>query len=111
MKGFFIQKAKQQRKRSRAWSKCLLQWQQQQFPRRQQGQGSRKTSDQVASKPIDDQMKANMIPHLPHISVGGHLKHFLPQWKKITSNRNILQMVQGMKLDLLDFPKQNKSLQ
>ena len=49
-----------------------------------------------------------MIPHLPHIPVRGHLKHFLFHWKKITSDRNILQMVQGMKLDLLHFPKQQK---
>ena len=48
-----------------------------------------------------------MLPHLPHIPVGGHLKHFLPQWHKVTSDRNILQMVQDMKLDLLDFPKQH----
>ena len=49
-----------------------------------------------------------MLPHLLHIPMGGCLKHFLPHWKKVTSDRNILQMVQGMKLDLLDFPKQNK---
>ena len=52
-----------------------------------------------------------MIPHLPHIPVGGHLKHFLPHWKKVTSDRNNLQMVQSMKLDLLDFPKENRPLQ
>ena len=52
-----------------------------------------------------------MIPHLPHIPMGGHLKHFLSYWKKVTSDRNILQMIQGVKLDLLDFLKQNKPLQ
>ena len=51
-----------------------------------------------------------MTPHLPHIPVGGRLKHFFEQWKKLTSDKSILQMVTGMKLDLSDFPTQKHFL-
>ena len=43
---------------------------------------------------------------LPHVPVGGWLKHFLPQWKALTSDPFILNMVTGM-----DIPLENRQLQ
>ena len=43
---------------------------------------------------------------LPHVPVGGRLKHFLPQWKALTSDPFILNMVTGM-----DIPLENRQPQ
>ena len=45
---------------------------------------------------------------LPSIPVGGRLKHFFPQWRSITSDPEILDMVSGMHLEFVDFPQQFK---
>ena len=50
-------------------------------------------------------MSAVSIP-LPHIPVGGCLKHFAHKWTQFTSDPTILNMVQGMSLDLIDLPVQ-----
>ena len=46
------------------------------------------------------------IPY-PHIPVGGRLRYFLPQWEQITSDRELLKMVQGLEIDFWDIPTQN----
>ena len=43
---------------------------------------------------------------LPHIPVGGRLRHFLPQWRHITSDNSVLDMVRGLHIDLCEFPSQ-----
>ena len=43
---------------------------------------------------------------LPHIPVGGRLHHFLPKWKQITSDCEVLDMITGMHIDLLETPHQ-----
>ena len=40
--------------------------------------------------------------------MGGQLKYFLPEWEKLTRDKSVLDMVQGMPLDLTDFPVQSK---
>ena len=56
------------------------------------------------------QEKMPELPHvstpLPDIPVGGHLRYFLPQWTQITSDPSILEMITGMNIDLVDFPRQ-----
>ena len=42
----------------------------------------------------------------PHLPVGGHLKYFLSEWRKITSDPSVLDIVKGMHIELTDFPKQ-----
>ena len=36
----------------------------------------------------------------PHLPVGGCLKHFVHEWKKLTHDPEILQIVSGMKISL-----------
>ena len=68
------------------------------------GQGP---TQQVAST-IHPSLQASMQPHLPHIPMGGRLKHFFSQWKCLTSHRTILPMIRGMNLDLTDLSKQTR---
>ena len=42
------------------------------------------------------------IPH-PDIPVGGRLQHFRKQWESVTSDPEILKMVSGFSLPLIDF--------
>ena len=44
----------------------------------------------------------------PDKPVGGQLKYFLLEWEKLTRDKSVLDMVQGMPLDLTDFPVQSK---
>ena len=46
----------------------------------------------------------------PHLPVGGRIRHFAKEWKRITRDRNILDMVYGMHLELTDIPFQRKLL-
>ena len=39
---------------------------------------------------------------LPHIPVGGCLTHFLDFWRTLTSDREILQTVSGLKIDFIE---------
>ena len=43
---------------------------------------------------------------LPDIPVGGRLKHFVDEWKAVTSDPDILQIVQGMHIPLEQFLEQ-----
>ena len=52
--------------------------------------------------PVD----GNPIP-LPQIPVGGRFKYFLSEWYTITQDPEIIQMVKGMHIDLLDEPVQS----
>ena len=45
---------------------------------------------------------------LSHVPVGGRLRFFLDEWKKLTSDAFILDMVSGMSLSLTDLPTQRK---
>ena len=47
-----------------------------------------------------------MSPILPNIPVGGRLKFFKSEWRKFTSDPEILDMVSGMSLSLDDTPVQ-----
>ena len=51
--------------------------------------------------------RVSEIP-LPHIPVTGHLKYFAKEWKEITSDREIVDMVLGMHIELTDKPVQSK---
>ena len=54
---------------------------------------------------------AAMQPHLPHLPVGGRLRHFLPHWKTITSDPSVLDIVSGMHIELTDLPSQHNKPQ
>ena len=49
-----------------------------------------------------------MLPVFPDILVGGRLKHFLKEWYSITSDPEIIDMVQGMHIELADCPFQSR---
>ena len=63
------------------------------------------SSGEGSQSEVEKILKPVSIP-LPHIPVGGHLKHFVHKWRKLTSDPVILDMVQGMSLDLTDIPVQ-----
>ena len=44
-----------------------------------------------------------MMPEMPDIPVGGHLKHFVHRWKNITSDSSVLDIVTEMHIELLEF--------
>ena len=44
---------------------------------------------------------------LPHIPVGGRLRHFWPFWSSLTSDPEILDMIMGMSLDIHNDVPQN----
>ena len=76
---------------------------------RQETRGSRSwlqgTQLSISSMPRHQISDFVSIP-LPHVPVGGWLKHFLPQLKAITSDPFILNMVTGM-----DIPLENRQPQ
>ena len=76
---------------------------------RQEMRGSRPwlqgTQLSISSVPRHQISDFVSIP-LPHVPVGGWLKHFLPQWKALTSDPFILNMVTGM-----DIPLENRQPQ
>ena len=47
-----------------------------------------------------------MQSHLPHLPVDGHLVHFSHRWRQITSDPSVLDIVQGMHIELNDLPVQ-----
>ena len=49
-----------------------------------------------------------MAPCKPDLPVGGQLKYFLSLWRTITSDPSILDIVQGMHIELNDLPHQCK---
>ena len=49
----------------------------------------------------------NLIPRLPHILVAGCLKFFKSQWLDLTSDPEILDMIQGMHIDTVFTPAQD----
>ena len=50
--------------------------------------------------------EVSVIP-LPHIPVAGRLKYFAKEWKEITSDREIIDMVSGMHIELTEKPIQS----
>ena len=46
------------------------------------------------------------VPH-PELPVGGRLQYFLQEWLQITDNPEIIDMITGMHIDLVEFPLQN----
>ena len=43
---------------------------------------------------------------LQDIPLGGRLKEFLPFWRSVTKDKNILQMIKGLHIPLEDFQPQ-----
>ena len=55
--------------------------------------------------PIENDLQVSNIQKFPHIPVGGRLKFFLDEWKKITNDQWILSVIEeGYKLDFLEKP-------
>ena len=49
-----------------------------------------------------------MQSHKPHLPVGGRLRFFYRKWLQITSDPAVLDIVQGMHIELNDIPHQRK---
>ena len=49
-----------------------------------------------------------MQPHVPDVAVGGRIKLFYSRWKLISSDPEILDIVSGMHIELIDLPLQNR---
>ena len=45
---------------------------------------------------------------IPRVPLAGRLKHFLPAWKKLTRDKEILNMVNGLKFPFVSEPYQEK---
>ena len=45
---------------------------------------------------------------IPKIPLAGRLKHFLPAWGKLSADREILSMVEGLKIPFISEPFQKK---
>ena len=43
-----------------------------------------------------------------HLPLGGRLKHFIPFWENITNDKIVLDMLDGLKVPLIDFKRQTK---
>ena len=54
----------------------------------------------ITNSIMDDKYEQIVIP------LGGRLMHFLPFWKKITKDKNILDMITGLHIPLNDFQPQ-----
>jgi hypothetical protein len=59
----------------------------------------------VEGAKLTENDSVRMLMKLPEIPVGGRLKHFLPNWKKITQDNWVLSIIQqGYKLEFLEKP-------
>ena len=61
----------------------------------------------ICKKSVQNETNVCNIP-LPHIPVAGRLKYFIAQWQTLTNDSEVLDMVHGMHIDLIDKPEQNK---
>ena len=84
-----------QRIRARLAASC-------QYPTATRSEQDWREPGQTSNKMLIDSMKS----HLPHLPVGGRLVHFSHRWRQITSDPSVLDIVQGMHIELTDLPVQ-----